>query len=158
MPLSEHEQRLLDQIERALYAEDPKFATTVRQTDLRTHMRRRLRRAAVVFAVGFVLLVAGVPTKSLAVGVAGFAVMLLSLLLALAAWKRLGSPASARRGGAESGRAASQAGWSRCAGLRPLHRAAPARPRRARPLPQEGWRHRLEQRWNRRWEERGGER
>ncbi|MGZ6793086.1 MAG: DUF3040 domain-containing protein, partial [Mycobacteriales bacterium] len=45
MPLSEHEQRLLDQIERALYAEDPKFATTVRSTDLRTHMRRRLRRA-----------------------------------------------------------------------------------------------------------------
>ena len=26
MPLSEHEQRLLDQIEQALYAEDPKFA------------------------------------------------------------------------------------------------------------------------------------
>ena len=49
MPLSEHEQRLLDQIERALYAEDPKFASTVRSTDLRTHMRRRLRRAAAVF-------------------------------------------------------------------------------------------------------------
>ena len=30
MPLSEHEQRLLDQIERALIAEDPKFASTVR--------------------------------------------------------------------------------------------------------------------------------
>lgn len=30
MPLSEHEQRLLDQIERELYAEDPKFASTVR--------------------------------------------------------------------------------------------------------------------------------
>ena len=45
MPLSEHEQRLLDQIERALYAEDPKFASTVRSTDLRTHMRRRMRRA-----------------------------------------------------------------------------------------------------------------
>jgi hypothetical protein len=40
VPLSEHEQRLLDQIERALYQEDPKFASTVRQTDLRTHMRR----------------------------------------------------------------------------------------------------------------------
>ena len=45
MPLSEHEQRLLDQIERALYQEDPKFASSVRATDLRTHMRRRLRRA-----------------------------------------------------------------------------------------------------------------
>ena len=35
MPLSDHEQRLLEQIERALYAEDPKFASTVRTTDLR---------------------------------------------------------------------------------------------------------------------------
>ena len=30
VPLSEHEQRLLDQIEQALYADDPKFAATVR--------------------------------------------------------------------------------------------------------------------------------
>lgn len=30
MPLSEHEQRMLDQIESALYAEDPKFASNVR--------------------------------------------------------------------------------------------------------------------------------
>ncbi len=30
MPLSEHEQRMLDQIESALYAEDPKFASSVR--------------------------------------------------------------------------------------------------------------------------------
>ncbi|HNE89871.1 MAG TPA: DUF3040 domain-containing protein, partial [Actinomycetota bacterium] len=30
MPLSEHEQRLLEQMERALMAEDPKFATSLR--------------------------------------------------------------------------------------------------------------------------------
>ncbi|MCU1592022.1 MAG: hypothetical protein JWP11_3278, partial [Frankiales bacterium] len=36
MPLSEHEQRLLDHIERALYQDDPKLASTVRSTDLRT--------------------------------------------------------------------------------------------------------------------------
>ena len=89
MPLSEHEQRLLDQIERALYAEDPKFASTVRSTDLRTHMRRRLRRAAYVLVIGFVLLLAGVVTN-IVVGVAGFVVMLAALLLALSAWKRLG--------------------------------------------------------------------
>src|SRR6266496_322696 len=44
VPLSDHEQRLLEQIERALYAEDPKFASTVSSTDLRTHARRRGRR------------------------------------------------------------------------------------------------------------------
>ena len=72
MPLSEHEQRLLDQIERALYQDDPKFASTVRSSDLRTHMKRRLRRAAVILAVGFVLLLAGVVTNYAVVGVAGF--------------------------------------------------------------------------------------
>ncbi|GAA3106389.1 hypothetical protein GCM10020254_60330 [Streptomyces goshikiensis] len=29
VPLSEHEQRMLEQMERALYAEDPKFATAL---------------------------------------------------------------------------------------------------------------------------------
>ena len=146
MPLSEHEQRLLDQIERALYAEDPKFASTVRSTDLRTHMRRRLRRAGIVFAIGFVLLIAGVPTNSFAVGVAGFAVMFCALLLALAAWKRLGSaPTTTLRvvgeeGAPRPGRAP-RAGGSR--------RTSTPRPSAG------GWRHRLEERWNRRWDERG---
>ncbi len=35
MPLSDHEQRMLDQIESALYAEDPKFASSVRGGGLR---------------------------------------------------------------------------------------------------------------------------
>ncbi len=146
MPLSEHEQRLLDQIERALYAEDPKFASTVRSTDLRTHMRRRLRRAAIVFAVGFVLLVAGVPTNSFPVGVAGFVVMFVALLLALAAWKRLGSaPTPTLR----------VAGEER--GERPRGRG-PSRGRSTASSGSGGWFSRLEERWNRRWEERGGER
>ena len=44
MPLSEHEQRLLDQIEQALYADDPKFAATVRsaRSRSRSHPRRML--------------------------------------------------------------------------------------------------------------------
>src|ERR1700742_2505140 len=49
MPLSEHEQRLLDQIERALYAEDPKFASTVRGGPLRrTPPRRRVQGIGLV--------------------------------------------------------------------------------------------------------------
>jgi hypothetical protein len=93
VPLSEHEQRLLDQIERALYQEDPKFASTVRATDLRTHMRRRLRRAALVLVLGFAILLAGLialkdPART-AVGMVGFVVMVGALLLAMSAWKRL---------------------------------------------------------------------
>ena len=60
MPLSEHEQRLLDQIERALYAEDPKFASTVRGAKLRRPSKRRRVQGIVLFVVGVAALVAGV--------------------------------------------------------------------------------------------------
>src|SRR4051794_41955546 len=91
VPLSDHEQRLLEQIERALYAEDPKFASSVRATDLRSHYRRRLVRSAIGFVVGLAILVAGLVTQVfyLAVGVAGFFVMLISALLGISAWRRL---------------------------------------------------------------------
>lgn len=148
MPLSEHEQRLLDQIERALYAEDPKFASTVRSTDLRTHMRRRLRRAAFVLAIGFVLLLAGVVTN-IVVGVAGFVVMLAALLMALSAWKRLGgsSGTTLRAVGNDPGR--TDRGAKR--------RTKPSRPSRpTKPAGQgNSLRDRLEERWKRRWDERG---
>ncbi|MDV8024070.1 DUF3040 domain-containing protein [Rhodococcus sp. IEGM 1330] len=68
MPLSEHEQRMLDQIESALYAEDPKFASHVRGGRVRAASSRRRFQAAALFVVGLVLLVAGVAlsTNSLA--------------------------------------------------------------------------------------------
>ena len=154
MPLSEHEQRLLDQIERALYQEDPKFASTVRQTDLRTHMRRRLRRAALVLVLGFGMLLASLisledPART-ALGVAGFVVMVGALLLAMTAWKRMqpGSPELHVVG--ESGSP---------------QRPSGSRPQRSRPTKQRGaggsrggMKDRLEERWKRRWDERGGER
>lgn len=76
MPLSEHEQRLLDQIERALTAEDPKFASTVRSSDLRSHHRRRLRGAALLLLVGLLILVVGAVSSQPVLGVLGFLVML----------------------------------------------------------------------------------
>ena len=42
MPLSENEQRLLEQMERALYAEDPKFASAMRGANRRPGAGRRL--------------------------------------------------------------------------------------------------------------------
>ncbi|WP_072688522.1 DUF3040 domain-containing protein [Rhodococcus marinonascens] len=60
MPLSEHEQRMLDQIESALYAEDPKFASTVRGGRIRAASSRRRVQAIALFVLGLVLLVAGV--------------------------------------------------------------------------------------------------
>jgi hypothetical protein len=74
VPLSEHEQRLFEQIERSL-AEDPKFASAVRASDPRLHARRRLVIAGVLVLAGLALVVFGVSTQPL-VGVAGFVVML----------------------------------------------------------------------------------
>ena len=75
MPLSEHEQRLFEQIERSL-AEDPKFASAVRATDPRFHARRRLLVAVGVGIIGLALVVFGTISKSPLLGVAGFVVML----------------------------------------------------------------------------------
>lgn len=73
MPLSEHEQRMLDQIESALYAEDPKFASSVRGGNLRTPSTRRRLQGAGLFILGLAMLVAGVAIK--ATMVAGFPVL-----------------------------------------------------------------------------------
>ena len=59
MPLSEEELRLLEQMERALSEEDPKFASTLRGTSLRRVARRRAMAAGAVFVVGIVLSLAG---------------------------------------------------------------------------------------------------
>lgn len=68
MPLSEHEQRMLDQIESALYAEDPKFASHVRGGRVRAASSRRRFQAAALFVVGLVLLVAGVALSTNSLG------------------------------------------------------------------------------------------
>src|SRR3712207_6947269 len=65
MPLSEHEQRLLDQIERALYAEDPKFVSTVRGGRLRKPTKRRRLQGVALFLLGLVLLVVGLAVRQI---------------------------------------------------------------------------------------------
>ena len=91
MPLSEHEQRLFEQIERSL-AEDPKFASAVRANDPRFHARRRLLIAAFVIIVGLALVVYGTVSKTTALGVAGFVVMLGAAAFALQSHRRSQSP------------------------------------------------------------------
>ncbi|MGD9991568.1 DUF3040 domain-containing protein [Pseudonocardia sp.] len=90
MPLSEHEQRLLDQIERALYAEDPKFASSVRGGRMRKPTRRRRLQGVLVFLLGLVLLVVGVAVRALwlassfpVLSVVGFLLMLGGAVLAV---------------------------------------------------------------------------
>ena len=102
MPLSEHEQRLLDQIERALYAEDPKFASTVRGGRLRKPTRRRRVQGVALFVIGLVLLVLGIAVQWTWLGgipvvsVVGFLAMLAGAVLAVTSVGAAGSPPAAK--------------------------------------------------------------
>lgn len=82
MPLSEHEQRLFEQIEKSL-AEDPKFASAVRSTDPRFHARRRMILAGLVVIAGLAVVVLGVVQHNTLLGVAGFVIMMLASGFAL---------------------------------------------------------------------------
>jgi anti-sigma-K factor RskA len=130
VPLSEHEQRLLEQIEQSLYAEDPKFARSVRGKSLHSLKRARLLRAVVGLVVGVVLLLAGVMTLpghtplGIGLGVGGFLVMLAAAWYALSTRNR----------------------------LRPVATGSPARP----PASRRSVLARLEERWQRRQDEQRG--
>jgi Protein of unknown function (DUF3040) len=135
VPLSEHEQRQLDAIERALYAEDPKFAQAVRAKDPRVHYKRRVIEAAIGFLLGVGLLLAGVISKLTVVGVAGFVVMLACSMWALSSWRHM-SGGAVGRGAAARG---------------PLPRDRRMRSA-ARPRAKASFMERMEERWRRRQE------
>ena len=110
MPLSEHEQRMLDQIESALYAEDPKFASNVRGGRMRAPSSRRRFQAAALFVLGLVLLIAGValplkPGGFPIISLFGFLFMFGAGVLFLWGGGRKSAPAadSASEGGGSAG-------------------------------------------------------
>jgi Protein of unknown function (DUF3040) len=140
VPLSEHEQRLLEQMERALYAEDPKFASSLRGKDPRSHFRRRVLLAGFAFVIGVVLLMTGLVTQVVVVSIVGFLLMLGSAFFAVTSYRavttaaQLGvvDPSGVRRPAASSG-----------AGRKSRGASGP------------GFMARMEERWNRRRDENG---
>jgi hypothetical protein len=139
VPLSEHEQRQLEQIEQALYREDRRLRRAVRSSDPRVHFRRRLTQAVVGLVVGAGLLAAGVLIKySWHVGLiaAGFVITLVSLVWMISCWRHL---AQIRLGVADTDGT-----------VRPAKRKGRGR---KRPKPgQTGMMDRLDERWRRRQE------
>ena len=91
MPLSEEEQRILQQIEQQFYEHDPDFAEAVAGTGFERHAVRRLRLGAVGCVVGLALTLALLPIHVLA-GFAGFLVMLVSALAVDRSLRALGTP------------------------------------------------------------------
>lgn len=118
MPLSDHEQRMLDQIESALYAEDPKFASSVRGGTLRAPSARRRLQGALLFVVGLALLVVGVAVKATMIGgfpilsVVGFVVMFGGVVFAVTGPRVTGGRDRAAQGPGNAPRQRRQRGGS----------------------------------------------
>ena len=113
MPLSEHEQRLLEQIERALVDDDPKFASSVRSGDRRLKARRKLQIGGLLFLGGLALLIGGgAVAQSVPLGVLGFLVMFSGGALVVLNYRSAsdvvegGAPSSGPVGPGRGGRAA----------------------------------------------------
>lgn len=83
MPLSEHEQQLLDQMERAILTEDPRFASTFRDTlksvGKKSDTASHPALIAVGVFVGVAALLAGVIITQPLLGVFGFVAIVLSV-------------------------------------------------------------------------------
>jgi hypothetical protein len=110
VPLSEHEQRLLEQIERALVDDDPKFASSVRTGDRRLKARRKLQLGIALVVVGLAVMVGGVAAQSVPIGVLGSLLAFGGLTLGVLNYKaatgavEAGSPPASGRGPATAGR------------------------------------------------------
>jgi hypothetical protein len=142
VPLSEEELRLLEQMERALVEEDPKFASTLRGTSLRSVARRKAVIAGVVFVIGVAVMMTGLVMQWIPVGIGGFVVMLVSATVALSALRgQRGAPAAASDAPASD----PQSGLTLLQGGR-----RDRRPRRTKT--HDSFMDRMEERWRRRRE------
>jgi hypothetical protein len=136
VPLSEHEQRMLEQMERALYAEDPKFATALEGSELRKYTRRRVYQAVAGFLVGIALLMAGMVAQQIWISVVGFLVMLGCAVLAVTGWRK------GPKQGEQQEQGAGQAGGGGSGGST-----------RRQPRGRRSMMNRIEERWQRRRDE-----
>ncbi|MCL1870187.1 MAG: DUF3040 domain-containing protein [Promicromonosporaceae bacterium] len=131
MPLSEYEQRVLEQMERALTSDDPRLANALQSSGRRPVVRYVV--AAIGLAGGLLLLVLGAAQSHVVLGVIGFAVM-----FAAVAWAFAFAPRSKAKGPQGAVRADGSVG------ARPASKPAKGR---------SGFMSRLEARWDRRREQ-----
>jgi Protein of unknown function (DUF3040) len=137
MPLPEDEQRQLQEIERALYRDDPKFGRRMRATNPRVQYERKIKHALLGVVIGAGLLAAGAVTHRLYLEAVGMVIVLLSLVWVVASWRRYaaGSRPAGSRAGTKTAKGAKR---------------RPGQTRRARMM------QRMEERWRRRQEGNGG--
>lgn len=90
MPLSEYEQRVLEQMERQLTSDDPRLANTLTSRGRKPVLRYVLGGIGAV--VGLLLLVVGAAASEVWLGVLGFVVMFASVAIAFTRPRRGGGP------------------------------------------------------------------
>jgi hypothetical protein len=129
VPLSEHEQQLLEQMEQALYAEDPKFASQMQGAGARASARRRMAIGVVGVVAGLALVLVGVNT-TMWIGAGGFALMVGAVAFALTPPRRKAALGTVQPDGS-------------------VRRATPA-PKPKAPKSAGSFMHRIEERWDRR--------
>lgn len=89
MPLSEDEQRILNQIEQQFYESDPAFAQSVGQASLYRHAFRKMRWAALGFVAGLAFLLLTLSVH-VALSFVGFLIMLASAFVVERNARKLG--------------------------------------------------------------------
>lgn len=77
MPLSEHEERLLAQMEEQLAKDDPRLVSTL--TGGRTRTPRSTLLSFSILLIGFVTLLGGLVSQTIPVGVFGFVIALVGI-------------------------------------------------------------------------------
>ncbi|RXZ51623.1 DUF3040 domain-containing protein [Agromyces binzhouensis] len=125
MPLSEQEQRLLEEMERNLYKNDADFVATVGGAGRGRPNYRAIVLGVLLAVAGAGALIGGVASQITVVGVLGFALMFVGVLVAITPSKRNAAAAAPLPGAGAS--------------------AKPAKP-------QAGFMDRLNERWDRRQE------
>jgi len=154
VPLSEEELRLLEQMERALVEEDPKFASTLRGTTQRRSARRRAIAAAGVFVVGVVVMMTGAVAQQAVVGIVGFVIMLGSTTVGLSALRHQPTASAGEQGRTAHGMTVFDGGR---AGKAPKARRGRAQGKASKPSSSSApFMQRMEERWRRRKEQGGG--
>jgi hypothetical protein len=81
VPLSEHEQRILEEIEKNLYDEDPRFARDVKRRSPRLSKTARARTGTALFVAGFATLIAFFIGGWVLLGVIAFVMMVSGIVL-----------------------------------------------------------------------------
>jgi Flp pilus assembly protein TadB len=105
-PLSEHEQKVLDEIEKNLYADDPRYGTRGRAAGVQL-----VRFGAVTFVVGLAMLFIFFLSRSLILGVLAFVAMVGGIFLVTTGIRQVASARNQSSLGARDRAARTVEGW-----------------------------------------------